>query len=123
VHVGAWPSFSLYDPFAHALGHEVNNAASKVYAVEGSCFFLGPCAVVSQAMIDELCDSPEKHAFLHADIDLGMIGVAKNAADPAGHYSRPDVTRLLLNTTRANRVEHFSLPLDAEVMSEIRLQA
>ena len=138
VHVGAWPSFSLYDPFAHALGYEVNNAASKVYAVEGSCFFLGPCAVVSQAMIDELCDCPEKHAFLHAggghaviygpdgsslaeklppdqegilyaDIDLGMIGVAKNAADPAGHYSRPDVTRLLLNTTRANRVEHFTL--------------
>src|SRR3981189_2720651 len=125
---------------------------SKVYAVEGSCFFLGPCAVVSQAMIDELCDSPEKHAFLHAggghaviygpdgsslaeklppdqegilyaDIDLGMIGVAKNAADPAGHYSRPDVTRLLLNKSRANRVEHFSLPVDAEVMSEIRLQA
>jgi aliphatic nitrilase len=29
----------------------------------------------------------------------------------------------LLNTTRANRVEHFSLPVDAEVMSEIRLQA
>src|ERR1700722_7015272 len=152
VHVGAWPSFSLYDPFAHALGWEVNNAASKVYAVEGSCFFLGPCAVVSQAMIDELCDSPEKHAFLHAggghaviygpdgsslaeklpadqegilyaDIDLGMIGVAKNAADPAGHYSRPDVTRLLLNTSRANRVEHFTLPVDAEVMSEIKLQA
>jgi nitrilase len=152
VHVGAWPSFSLYDPFAHALGSEVNNAASKVYAVEGSCFFLGPCAVVSQAMIEELCDSPEKHAFLHAggghaviygpdgsplaeklppdqegilyaDIDLGMIGVAKNAADPAGHYSRPDVTRLLLNSSRANRVEHFTLPVDAEVMSEIRLQA
>jgi aliphatic nitrilase len=152
VHVGAWPSFSLYDPFAHALGWEVNNAASKIYAVEGSCFVLGPCALVSQAMIDELCDSPEKHAFLHAggghaviygpdgsslaeklppdqegilyaDIDLGMIGVAKNAADPAGHYSRPDVTRLLLNTSRANRVEHFSLPVDAEVMSEIRLQA
>src|SRR3954467_13493561 len=152
VHIGAWPSVSLYDPFAHALGYEVNNAASKVYAVEGSCFFLGPCAVVSQAMIDELCDWPEKHAFLHtggghaviygpdgsslaeklspdqegilyADIDLGMIGVAKNAADPAGHYSRPDVTRLLLNTTRANRVEHFSLPVDAEITSEIRLQA
>jgi aliphatic nitrilase len=29
----------------------------------------------------------------------------------------------LLNTTRANRVEHFSPPVDAEVMSEIRLQA
>ena len=34
-----------------------------------------------------------------ADIDLGMISLAKAAADPAGHYSRPDVTRLLLNKT------------------------
>src|SRR5258708_35713502 len=103
-------------------------------------------------MIDDLCDSPEKHAFrqradgnaviygpdgsslaeklppdqegiLYADIDLGMIGVAKTAADPAGHYSRPDVTRPLPNSSRANRVEHFTLPVDAEVMSEIRLQA
>jgi nitrilase len=147
VHVGAWPSFSLYDPFAHALGAEVNNAASKIYAVEGSCFVLGPCATVSQAMIDELCDTPDKHALLHAggghaviygpdgsplceklaqdeegilyaDIDLGMIGVAKNAADPAGHYSRPDVTRLLLNKRPARRVEHFALPVDTEVTIE-----
>jgi nitrilase len=29
----------------------------------------------------------------------------------------------LLNKSRANRVEHFSLPVDAEVMNEIRLQA
>ncbi len=42
VHVAAWPSFSLYDPFAPALGAEVNNAASRVYAVEGSCFVLAP---------------------------------------------------------------------------------
>jgi len=47
----------------------------------------------------------------------------KERRDPAGHYSRPDVTRLLLNTSRANRVEHFTLPVDAEVMSEIKLQA
>ncbi|GLR84756.1 hypothetical protein GCM10007857_14660 [Bradyrhizobium iriomotense] len=66
VHVASWPSFSLYDPFAPALGAEVNNAASRVYAVEGSCFVLAPCATVSQAMIDELCDRPDKHALLHA---------------------------------------------------------
>jgi hypothetical protein len=29
VHIAAWPSFSLYDPFAHALGAEVNNAARR----------------------------------------------------------------------------------------------
>ena len=143
VHVAAWPSFSLYDPFAHALGAEVNNAASKIYAVEGSCFVIAPCATVSQAMVDELCDTPEKHQFLHAgggfamiygpdgaplakslppdqegllyaDIDLGMISVAKAAADPAGHYARPDVTRLLFNNRPANRVETMASPIDQE---------
>jgi len=143
VHVAAWPSFSLYDPFAHALGAEVNNAASKIYAVEGSCFVLAPCATVSQAMIDELCDSPDKHMLLHAggghsviygpdgmllseklppdaegllyaDIDLGTISVAKAAADPAGHYSRPDVTRLLLNNAANKPVQKLS-PTAAEV--------
>lgn len=142
VHVAAWPSFSLYDPFAHALSWETNNAASKVYAVEGSCFVLAPCAVVSQAMVDELVDSDDKKPLIHAggghaviygpdgaslapklpedqeglliaEIDLAAIGVAKNAADPAGHYSRPDVTRLLFNNKPARRVEFFSLPVDA----------
>jgi aliphatic nitrilase len=141
VHIASWPSFSLYDPFAHALGAEVNNAASKIYAVEGSCFVVAPCATVSQSMIDELCDTPDKHQFLHvgggfaviygpdgsrigdtlspdqeglifADIDLGQISVAKAAADPAGHYARPDVTRLLFNNRPANRVEQFALPVD-----------
>jgi nitrilase len=141
VHIAAWPSFSLYDPFAHALGADVNNAASKIYAVEGSCFVIAPCATVSREMIDLLCDTPDKHDLLHAgggfaaiygpdgapigdrlppdqeglicaDIDLAMISVAKAAADPAGHYSRPDVTRLLLNKRRGNRVESLALPAD-----------
>ncbi len=152
VHVAAWPSFSLYDPFAPALGAEVNNAASRVYAVEGSCFVLAPCATVSQAMIDELCDRPDKNALLHvgggfaaiygpdgsqigdklapdqeglliAEIDLGAIGVAKNAADPAGHYSRPDVTRLLLNKKRYQRVEQFALPVDTVEPTDIAAAA
>jgi nitrilase len=141
VHVAAWPTFSLYEPFAHSLGWEVNNAASKIYAVEGSCFVLAPSAVISQEAVDELCDTPDKKALIHAggghsviygpdgsplvaklpegeegllvaELDLGAIGVAKNAADPAGHYSRPDVTRLLFNNKPAKRVEHFSLPTD-----------
>src|SRR5579872_5434285 len=152
VHVASWPSFSLYDPFAHALGADVNNAASKIYAVEGSCFVIAPCAVVSQAMIDELCDTPDKHQLLHvgggfaviygpdgaplaqplppdqegllyADIDLGMISVAKAAADPAGHYARPDVTRLLFNNRPANRVETLHLPVDQEADVDSSLKA
>ncbi|SEQ81059.1 aliphatic nitrilase [Amphritea atlantica] len=149
VHVASWPSFTTYEPFAHALGYEVNNAVSKVYAVEGSCFVVAPSAVLSQAMEDELCDTPDKRELIHvggghaviygpdgsplcdklpedqegilyADIDLGVIGVAKSAIDPGGHYSRPDVTRLLLNKRRMRPVEHMAMPLDSvdEVMTE-----
>jgi aliphatic nitrilase len=141
-HIACWPSFSTYEPFAHALGWETNNAVSKVYAVEGGCFVLGPCAVMSKAMVGELCDTPDKHQLVHvggghaviygpdgrplveklpedveglliAELDLGLIGVAKNAMDPVGHYSRPDVHRLLLNKNPGKRVEHMALPLDA----------
>ena len=118
VHVGAWPSFSMNEPFAHALGWETNNAVSKVYAVEGSCFVLAPCAVISREMVEEMCDTEDKRSLVHeggghaviygpdgsplaeklpetsegivyATIDLAAIGVAKNAADPAGHYFPP----------------------------------
>jgi aliphatic nitrilase len=134
VHIAAWPSFSLYRGGAYALGAEVNNAASRIYAVEGQCFVLAPCATVSAEMIEQLCgDDPTKRQLLlegggftgiyapdgqlisqplpegeeglvFAEIDLGLIALAKAAADPAGHYSRPDVTRLLLDKTPGDRV-------------------
>ncbi|MBT9488818.1 MAG: carbon-nitrogen hydrolase family protein [Rubrivivax sp.] len=134
VHVAAWPSFSLYRGGAYALGAEVNNAASRIYAVEGQCFVLAPCATVSANMVQVLCgDDPMKRQLLlqgggfagiyapdgqlistpmpedqeglvYADLDLGMISLAKAAADPAGHYARPDVTRLWLNKTPGDRV-------------------
>lgn len=126
VHFGAWPGFSLYSGKAYALGPEVNTAASQIYAVEGSCFVLAPTAMVSKEMQKMLCDTdfkkellpigggyariygPDgsslaepiehtKEGILYADIDLGMISLAKAAADPAGHYSRPDVTQLLFD--------------------------
>ena len=45
-----------------------------------------------------------------ADIDLGVILLSKAAADPVGHYARPDVTRLLLNKTPDNRVPSQTVP-------------
>lgn len=133
VHIAAWPSFSLYRGGAHALGAEVNNAASQIYAVEGQCFVVAPCATVSREMVQLLCgDDMKKQLLLEgggfariyapdgqlmhkplpeneeglvlADLDLGMISLAKAAADPAGHYARPDVTRLLLDKTPGDRV-------------------
>jgi aliphatic nitrilase len=126
VHVGAWPSFSLYEGGAYALGPEVNTSASRIYAVEGQCFVVAPCATVSQDMVDEMCttdlhkallktgggharifgpDGQQLHeslpedqeGLIYAEIDLGFVAMAKAVADPAGHYSRPDVTQLVLN--------------------------
>ena len=139
LHIAAWPSFSLYRGGAHALGAEVNNAASQIYAVEGQCFVLAPCATVSPEMVELMCvDDTKKQLLLagggfariyapdgrlistplpegeegvvYADIDLGLISLAKAAADPSGHYARPDVTRLMLNRTPGHRVVGFSTP-------------
>lgn len=140
IHVASWPSFSLYRGMAYALGPELNTAASQIYAAEGQCFVLAACATVSPDMIEILCDTPDKHDMLkpgggfarifgpdgrplaeplpedaegimYAEINLGMIAIAKSAADPVGHYSRPDVTRLLLNTHPNPVVEYFRLPM------------
>jgi aliphatic nitrilase len=133
VHIASWPSFSLYRGGAYALGPQVNNAATQIYAVEGGCFAIAPCAVVSKEMVDMMCTDDMKKQLLlqgggfatiyapdgqlmhaplpdteeglvYADIDLGMISLAKAAADPAGHYARPDVTRLILDKTPGDRV-------------------
>lgn len=141
VHLAAWPSFSTYKKFAHALGAEVNSAVNMVYAVEGACFVIAPSSMMSQGMFDILCDTPEKEELTHvgggnaviygpdgtllsnklpedqegivyADIDLGEISVHKNVMDPVGHYSRPDVMRLMLNKTPMKRVDMMELPFD-----------
>jgi aliphatic nitrilase len=46
----------------------------------------------------------DEEGLVVADIDLGMISLAKAAGDPAGHYSRPDVTQLLFNRKRREPV-------------------
>jgi nitrilase len=139
IHIAAWPSFSVYRGAAFALGPELNNAASQLYAAEGQCFVIAPCATVSKEMHERLCtDEVQRQLLLRgggfariygpdgaplgntldeteeglvvADIDLKTITLAKSAADPAGHYSRPDVTRLLLNKTPGDRVVSQVLP-------------
>ena len=136
VHVAAWPSFSLY-PQAYALGSTLCNALSQVYAAEGQCFVLAPCGVVSDAMIELMVETPEQaelllsgggfaqiygpdgaplcepmpeheEGLLFADIDFGAITIAKSFADPVGHYSRPDVTRLLFNREAREAVENHA---------------
>ncbi len=149
IHCAAWPNYALYETQAYALGHQVNTAVSMIYAVEGSCFVIAACATVDKELQDMLCQGdPEKEALLRvgggyarifapdgqsigsnlpdteeglvlADIDLGMIAYAKAAADPAGHYSRPDVTRLLLNPKRQRPVMLFDDIEDIAILDDV----
>lgn len=143
LHIAAWPGFSLYKENAYALGAEVSLAATQTYALEGGCFVLAPSAVTSASMVSQICDTPAKHALftvggghsviygphgnplsermpdtwegvICAEIDLGEIAVAKAAADPAGHYARADVMRLMINRAPNHRVHAFDLALQAE---------
>lgn len=137
VHVAAWPS--LFGRAGYAFGPQVAKAVSQTYAVEGQCYVLAACATVTaemNAILSEdappgagmkeggghsmifgpdgrpLCEplAEDQEGLLIADIDIGAIMLAKASADPVGHYSRPDVTRLLLDRTRRRPVEEMKGP-------------
>ena len=128
IHIASWPSFTLYKDIAYGLSGQACYAASQVYALEGGCFVLHATSVLSQDVIDLLCETDEQRTWLgaaggglsaifgpdgrpltepwdedregllYADADFTQIVHAKSAYDPAGHYCRADATRLLLNT-------------------------
>jgi aliphatic nitrilase len=144
IHVASWPTFSIYKKGAYALGAVVNMAASRVYAVEGQCYVIAACDIIDERTYGMVVDTPDKgmliergggHAMIFgpdgrelaepidehtdglviAEIDLGAIALSKAVADPAGHYARPDVTRLLLNTNVPHPVEFMAAPEPDEI--------
>lgn len=53
----------------------------------------------------------EREETLVADLDLGRVAATRRYRDPVGHYSRPDVFRLLVDTApRPNVVETSGFP-------------
>jgi aliphatic nitrilase len=60
----------------------------------------------------------DREGLVIAEVSLAMISVAKAAADPAGHYARPDVVRLMIDRARRRPVVECAAapnePLPAE---------
>jgi nitrilase len=112
---------------AFCLSAEANLNESASYAMEGGCFVLAANSIIDEASLDRITmgnaalrqvvfagggaaavygpdgyrlTAPiDEHTdgFAVAEIDLAMIEGAKVFADPAGHYFRPDVARLVLD--------------------------
>ena len=49
----------------------------------------------------------DQEGILYAELDPAMIAIAKAAADPVGHYARPDVVSLLINRTKRSVVHEI----------------
>jgi len=138
IHCAAWPFLSMYEGIAYSLGAEINMAASAVYALEGQCFVIASDMVITQEIMDAVCQTDDQRALMklgggcsrvyapdgsqisedlpadqegivYADIDLNMIHIARAAADPAGHYARPDVVQVLLDRTKRTPIVEKTL--------------
>lgn len=126
IHVAGWPCLGILGKLP-ALSPESIMAATQTYALEGSTFVIaatqimsdegarvfpgpdgGPCPVYTggggfariygpdSGIITEAMD-PTQEGLVYADLDLSLIDLAKNVLDPAGHYARTDVTRLVFD--------------------------
>jgi nitrilase len=136
IHVASWPAYSVYTDRTYALSPELSIAANQIYAAEGQCFVLSSCAVISEEIHQSLCDTderkelikvgggysqifgpdggpladyldPTEEGLIVAEIDLDKIAFCKAVADPVGHYSRPDVFRLMFNRQPTSQVMSF----------------
>ena len=64
----------------------------------------GNSVIISPA--GKILAGPAKHeeTILYADVDLAAVRAARRFFDPVGHYSRPDIFRLEVDTRAQTRV-------------------
>jgi nitrilase len=57
----------------------------------------------------------EREETLYANLDLGMVASARRLIDPTGHYNRPDVFQLLVDTRLRSAVHEANLGMATDV--------
>ncbi len=139
LHVAGWPCIGIMGD-DNTLGVETTLAASRIYALEGSAFVIVSSQIMSEegamvfpdangkpfplftggggyarvygpdsGLITEPLD-PRHEGIVYADLDLALIDLAKNIVDPVGHYSRPDVFRLMFDNRPKKPIEEPGEP-------------
>lgn len=83
---------------ADAIGRETIIAAAGDYLANGASAIASPNG---SWMIEPVLN---KEALLVATLDHALVRGERQNLDPAGHYSRPDVTQLQVNRARQSTV-------------------
>ncbi|WP_138846354.1 carbon-nitrogen hydrolase family protein [Rhodococcus pyridinivorans] len=152
IHVASWPAMFALTPDVHQLSVEANDTVTRSYAIEGQTFVLAATHVIGKATQDLFAgDDEAKRALLplgqgwariygpdgkslaeplaenaegllYAELDLEQIIVAKAAADPAGHYSRPDVLSLKVDTRNHTPVQYVTEDGGSSLNSNSRVE-
>lgn len=84
----------------YANADEWVNAGDSVVVAPGGKIMAGPLH--------------EELGLLYADIDLAQVGAARRTLDTVGHYSRPDIFQLHVNTRPLKPVEFSPSPGTAD---------
>lgn len=137
VHVAAWVGFSNVTGW-ETLFNMSTELCSRYHAHVGECFVLNVQGTADKACVEKLCQTDYQKQFfkegggwsaiigpgggilagplmgkegiLYADIDLNAIADMTHWHDAVGHYARPDLLSLMVNTsqyrvTRAMQVD------------------
>lgn len=77
--------------------------SNREWADEGNTVIVNPRGVTVAGPIRE------REETLYADLDLGIVASERRRMDPTGHYNRPDVFQLLVDTRSRSAVQEATL--------------
>ena len=72
------------------------------------------CLVVVTAAVGHAGPVREEERVVSAELDLDLVRTARRFFDPVGHYNRPDVFRLAVDTAPRPAVVEMGLVSDVD---------